>query len=192
MIELLLNTKITVLIIGIWLVMYLCNLKGELSKSLCGKGIKLLFKSKEFYRLLTGGLLHINIIHLLANASTMFWIGIFLESKIGCANFLTFYILGSFISSIVFYSIYSSAQSGVGASASVFSFIGLILILQLRNPDQLNFQLGTWYGNWIVLYSILGNILFLKFMNLSTMVAHIVGFMSGIILSLVFIFFGAL
>jgi membrane associated rhomboid family serine protease len=82
MIEFLLNSKITFLIIGIWLVMYTLDLKGKFSQSFCGKGINYLLKSKEYYRLITGGLLHINLLHFLSNACTMFWIGTFLESKI--------------------------------------------------------------------------------------------------------------
>jgi membrane associated rhomboid family serine protease len=192
MIEFILNSKITFLIIGLWLAMYILNLKGTISKRFCGQGIVYIIKSKEYYRLLTGGLLHINLIHFIANASTLFWIGTFLERKIGHGNFISYYILGSLVSSLVFYCTYSKAQSGMGGSDSIFSLIGLILVLQLRNTGQFHFELGTWYGKWIVLYAILANIPFLKFMNSSTVVAHIIGYMSGIKIALSFIFFKGL
>ena len=48
----------------------------------------------------------------------------------------------------------------IGGSPVVFALIGFILISQLMRKSLPRFQLGTWYGNWIVGYAVLGNFSF--------------------------------
>lgn len=60
----------------------------------------------------------------------------------------------------------------IGGSPVVFALIGFILISQLMRKSLPRFQLGTWYGNWIVGYAVLGNLPFFSG-NASTLIIHL-------------------
>ena len=85
----------------------------------------MLVKSGQFYRLITCGFLHADILHLLCNMYSLNIIGTQMESFIGKKKFLTVYltslITGSLLSSII------NTGWSVGASGAIFGLLGSLL-----------------------------------------------------------------
>ncbi|WP_390216230.1 rhomboid family intramembrane serine protease [Halobacillus campisalis] len=131
----------------------------------------------EWYRLITAPYFHLNIIHLVGNVFGIYFVGLVLENKIGSFMFLLIYAIGNLMVSLLF-SIFSSFNKGTGASPGIFALVGCTFYLLLQTPELFNLQLGTWKTNYIIFYSILGNLI-----GLGGFVSHVVGFMIGILLS---------
>ena len=85
----------------------------------------ILVRNGDFYRLITCGFLHANIIHLICNMYSLNIIGTQLESFIGKKKFLIVYLIslitGSLLSSVI-----NNAWS-VGASGAIFGLLGSLL-----------------------------------------------------------------
>ncbi len=180
------HIKATLLIIFIWVVLYVINIFVDLIPTLSGRGFNLM--NGEYYRIITCALLHTDFLHLLANCLALYWIGYYLECNIGSGKFLLFALVAYIASETVFFSIFRDAENSFGGSSITFALIGLILILQFAKPVFPKLKLGTWYGNWIVFYSVLGNIPILPFMDFSTVVIHLVSFSIGAVLGIPFRF----
>lgn len=178
--------KATLLIIFIWAVFYIINLFVDLMPMLSGRGFNVI--NGEYYRVITCALLHSDLLHLLANCLALYWIGYYLECNIGSGKFLLFALGAYIVSEIVFFSIFRDADTSFGGSPVTFALIGLILILQFTKPAFPKLLLGTWSGNWIVIYSLLANIPILPFVDFSTVVIHLVSFSIGALLAIPFRF----
>ena len=61
-----------------------------------------------------------------------------------------------------------------------FALCGFALAMQLLVPDFPKLTFGTWSGNWLIISLILGNIPFLSFMNITTIIFHAIAFVLGI------------
>lgn len=68
----------------------------------------------------------------------------------------------------------------VGGSPMTFALIGFLIVLQMKRRDLPRFQLGTWYGNYIVGYATLGNLPFFS-KDGSTLFVHTIGLLIGIL-----------
>lgn len=61
-----------------WIVVWVFVVSNDsILPALCGKGIKHI--GNQYYRLFTAGLVHTNIVHMIANVCAMFWIGYLYE-----------------------------------------------------------------------------------------------------------------
>lgn len=174
--------KSTFTIIGIWILVYIVCAMFGVGSTFYNKGWN--YIGNEYYRIITGMFLHLNIIHLLANVFAIYWIGEFLEEKIGSIKYLIFSIISGTISNLLFIMIFAKVQSCLGGSVITFSLIGLIIANQIFDKKTERFRLGTWYGNWIVAYALLGNIPFFG-VGITTLVIHIIALLVGFILSCV-------
>lgn len=155
--------------------------KGDLLEWAGGKSFNNM-QSKEWYRLLTGSFFHQNILHLLANAYGIYFVGIILEDKIGSWKFLAIYLIGNIGASIV-YSIFSDYTKGTGASPGIYALIACIIILHLYNKEFLNLHFGNWPVIYIFAYLTLGNLY-----GMGAFIVHILGFSFGTIITLLFLF----
>lgn len=176
----LIELKGTFICIIIWTCIFIMNKYLKLIDVLSSKGISNL--GSAYYRLFTGALLHVNIMHLLANIFAMFWVGDFLEQPLGSMKMILFILCATFITNFIFSCLYKDATSVIGGSVCVFACIGLIIALQIFKPDFPRFHLGTWYGNWILIYSIASNFPIMSFMNYTTVKIHIIALVTGILL----------
>lgn len=174
------NHKATFLLITIWTILYLLGKRLDLLSPLAGQGIDVM--GREYYRLVTGSLLHSYFIHLLVNIIALYWTGYFTEQHVGSIRFFFFGLMASTMAQVIFSCIYHNADGNTGGSPWVFSYIGLIFVLQLLRSDFPRFHLGTRYGNWIFGYCILGNLPFLFFVSWGTVVIHLCAFIMGGIL----------
>lgn len=159
--------------------MFVMGILAEIEYPLCAKGFNII--GNQYYCLFTGLLLHKNWLHLLANAITLYWIGVFLGQQIETTKILSFSVFSGTMTNIVFSMIYPNSTS-VGGSPVVFSLIGFVCATQLLCKELPRFRLGTWYGNWIVAYSIVSNIPIL-WGNMSTIVIHLIAFVVAFMLA---------
>ena len=110
------------------------------------------------------------------------------RKSIGNGKFLAFGTIGCILSEVIFLSIYNKADNSIGGSIFIFVFIGVILTFQFLKPEFKRFKLGTWYGNWILIYGIISNIPILPFINITTIVIHAISFSVGILVGTLFSF----
>ena len=180
------NTMATVYyIIVIWTVMFILCQVTNLKDILCGKGMHLL--AGEYYRVITGAFLHLNLIHLLANILALYFVTIYLNGKINGWMVMIIGIIGSTIAEGVFLTIFPDTHSSVGGSGIIFSIIGFILVCQIIWKNCAPFQLGTWYGNWTLGYAILSNLISPKLggPDISTILFHVLALIGGFIVGTV-------
>lgn len=136
---------------------------------------------KEYWRLLTYGFLHSNILHLLLNAYALFEFGPIAESAIGRKTFIFIYLFSGIIgglSSILF----DPLRTSVGASASICGVLGAFIFVSWFKREQNNATNQLKRPELILLMVFLGYSLLLGFTSASMdNAAHIGGFISGIL-----------
>ncbi|MBS5987032.1 rhomboid family intramembrane serine protease [Clostridium sp.] len=174
--------KSTLFIISGWVILFIVNKKVNIIPLLCSNGINKL--NGEYYRFITGAMLHNDLIHLLVNCFALYWIGYYLERNIGSVKFLIFGILACILSEVIFLSIYSEAESSFGGSTFTFAFIGLILVLQFLRPELQKLKLGTLCGNCIFIYGIFSNIPSFYFIDITTVISHSISLSVGALLGI--------
>ena len=140
----------------------------------------------EWYRLLTGSFFHHNILHLLANAYGMYFVGMILEDKIGSWKFLAIYLVGNIVTYTV-YAIFANYTEGTGASPGIYALIACVIILHLYDKEFLSLQFDSWPVIYLFAALIFGN-----FYGMGAFIVHILGFSFGIIITLILLFLNIL
>ena len=79
--------------------------------------------SHQYYRLLTSGFLHFDILHIGLNMYVLFWVGRLLEPAIGRSRFLAIYFTGLLTGSLGVL-IVSPLSPTAGASGAIFGLMG--------------------------------------------------------------------
>jgi rhomboid protease GluP len=108
----------------------------------------------QYWRLATYSFLHFNGVHLLVNASLLFWIGGMLERRMG-ATFTGAIYLCSVLSSafmiLLVHSWHPKIGATVGASGGMFGLVGATLLISYRDTEFIGraSRLRTWL--WLVL-----------------------------------------
>lgn len=136
---------------------------------------------KEYWRLLTYGFLHSNILHLLLNAYALFEFGPMAESAMGRKTFVFTYLLSGIIgglSSVLF----DPLRTSVGASASICGVLGAFIFVSWFKRENSNATSKLKRPELILLMVFLGYSLILGLTSSSMdNAAHIGGFLSGIL-----------
>lgn len=140
----------------------------------------------QYWRLLTALFLHYGVLHILFNLYALYLLGPVLEQMIGSVRFAIGYLLSGLGSSagVVFLSILhlTRADQLVGASGCVMGVIGISAGLLLRHRQT------PLAGRR--LKEILGIVAFQTIFDLSTpqvsLAAHLSGFISGVLIGMVF------
>ena len=169
----------TYAIIMIWLLLCIICQKVDLVSRFANKGIAII--GGEYYRFATSLFLHSNLLHALINASALYFVGKYLEPQITPCKLLIFSMLIGVATESIFSMVFKDAI-GIGGSPIIFSLIGLIAALQITKTHTSKFQLGTWYGNWIVGYAFLANIPLFSDSFISTLFMHSISAVLGIAL----------
>ena len=97
-------------------------------------------KEGEVYRLLTGTLIHIDLLHLLCNAYALFVIGSMVEGYYGRKKFAIIYLVSAITGSLL--SICMSDGFSIGASGAIFGLFGSILYF--------GYHYRVYFGNVII------------------------------------------
>lgn len=154
-------------LIFVWFLMYMIGLQLDLVSGLANKGNDVI--NGQYHRFITTLFLHRNFVHVLMNAAALYWVGYYLEPRIDPTKLLLFALLIGVITEAIF-SICFHSSICVGGSPVIFALIGLIAALQIMKESD--FQLGTWYGNWILGYALFANIPLFSDNFISTLFIH--------------------
>ncbi len=144
-----------------------------------GGSYKTVFNDFQLYRLITYGYTQTAIWHLLANVLALWYVGIYLEKRIGILQFVLVYHIGLIIAGITIFIIYPNSFN-YGASPAIFACLGVLANWLIRNKAIWN-EYKTQKGFYFLLYYfILSN-----FLGISTFVIHLLGFCTGVFLGFV-------
>jgi len=99
----------------------------------------------EWYRILSSGFLHGDLIHLALNMFVLFILGRMLEPGIGSARFVAIYAVSLVGGSLGAVLLTDPFVNTVGASGAIYGLFGAtLLIARDRGLDQIVSQLGLW------------------------------------------------
>ncbi len=144
-----------------------------------GGSYKTVFIDFQLYRLITYGYTQTAIWHLLANVFGLWYVGIYLEKRIGILQFILVYHIGLIIAGITIVIIYPNSFN-YGASPAIFAGLGVLANWLIRNKAIWN-EYKTQKGFYFLLYYfILSN-----FLGISTLIIHLLGFCTGFFLGFV-------
>ena len=133
--------------------------------------------SHEYYRVLTSGFLHLDILHILSNMYVLYWVGRLLEPAIGQARFVAIYVTGLLAGSLGVM-IISPNNATAGASGAIFGLLGAAFTeAQRRGAEQVR--------NQLVLLIVLNLVLTLSLPGISVG-AHVGGLLGGGLATLAF------
>lgn len=144
-----------------------------------GASYTAVFEEMQIYRLVTYGYTQTAIWHLLANAFGIWYMGIYLERKIGIVKFMIVYHIGLVAAGIAILILFPSSLN-YGASPAIFACMGVLINWLIRKRDlwsEYKSQKGFYY---ILYYCIFSNVL-----GISTLVIHFLGFSVGFLLGFV-------
>lgn len=165
-------------LILIWIAFWLVGRRINLTEPLAGKGLNLI--GHEYYRFGTALLLHKDALHLLGNILALYWVGVYLEPQVDSLRLCIFALVSAVAAQAVFLCIYRNAVS-LGGSPVIFALIGLIVVLNVAGRAESKYAIGTWYGNWIIGYSVLSNLPAFR-NDLSILVIHGIALVLGMVL----------
>jgi rhomboid protease GluP len=136
----------------------------------------------EWWRLLTNTFLHGGLMHLVLNMYVLYFVGIFLEPRLGKTKYAVIYLATGVLASLTILWRHNGTI-GVGASGAIFGLYGVILALFLIKkifPKDFSHP----FLRSTVLYVAI--CLLLQFTGADNFV-HIAGLTSGFIIGLIFI-----
>ncbi len=112
---------------------------------------------QEYYRMITGGFLHANLLHLLFNCYALYVLGSQVESFMGKGKYFLIYFFSLLISSLM--SITFSDYASIGASGAIFGLMGSLLYFGYHYRIYLGNTLKSQLIPLIVLNLVLGFLL---------------------------------
>lgn len=146
-----------------------------------GATMNYLIEKGEVWRLLTAVFIHAGFLHLIFNMFSLYVFAPTVEKELGKFKFLIMYLSSGILGNIFTYLLKDDTYSSVGASGAVFGVLGSILALAIINWNK-NEELKKTIIPVIVVSIVLT---FLQ-PNINE-TAHIGGFLSGLIIGLVFL-----
>jgi membrane associated rhomboid family serine protease len=97
--------------------------------------------SHDYWRLVTSGFLHLDILHVASNMYVLYWVGRLLEPAIGRQRFIAIYFTGLLAGSFGVF-IVSPLSQTAGASGAIFGLMGAAFTeAHRRGVDQVRNQL---------------------------------------------------
>lgn len=136
----------------------------------------------EWYRLISSMFLHFNFEHILMNMLSLFIFGKIVESIIGSWRMLIIYIISGLYGNFVSLS-FNTTTISVGASGAIFGLIGSIFVIMYLSKNFNKKMIGQ------LLIALLVLIVFSLFMSNINIMAHLGGFISGVLITLIGYFF---
>jgi membrane associated rhomboid family serine protease len=95
----------------------------------------------DYWRLVTSGFLHLDLLHIASNMYVLFWVGRLLEPAIGWRRFVAIYSVGLLAGSLGVM-IVSPLSASAGASGAIFGLMGAAFLeAHLRGAEQVRNQL---------------------------------------------------
>jgi membrane associated rhomboid family serine protease len=82
----------------------------------------------DYWRLISSGFLHLEIIHILLNMLSLFWLGRMIEPALGHARFVAIYIV-SLLGGSLGVMILSPDEATLGASGAIYGLLGAAIVM---------------------------------------------------------------
>ena len=136
----------------------------------------------EWYRLISSMFLHFNFEHILMNMLSLFIFGKIVESIIGSWRMLIIYIISGLYGNFVSLS-FNTTTISVGASGTIFGLIGSIFVIMYLSKNFNKKMIGQ------LLIALFVLIVFSLFMSNINIMAHLGGFISGVLITLIGYYF---
>ena len=130
----------------------------------------------QWWRLITAGFLHGNLLHILMNSWVLFDLGPQVNQAFGTPRFLTVYFVSTVTGFLA--SLYFSPSVSIGASAALCGLIGAMIALGTRDRSAFGAALRRQYIQWMVYLLIFG----LVIPNVDN-AAHIGGLAGGFVIA---------
>lgn len=131
------------------------------------------FKDFQIYRLITYGYTQTAIWHLAANVLGLWYVGQYLETKIGIIRFMLVYHIGLVIAGTAILIFYPNSFN-YGASPAIFACLGILVNWLIRKRNLWN-EYKSQNGFYFLLpYFVLSN-----FLGMNTFLCHLFGFGAG-------------
>ena len=135
------NPIVTYILLGIMSIIFLYGYITDPNALVLNFGLqKDLVRMGEVYRLITGAFLHVDIIHILINAYSLYVIGSMTESYYGKKKFTLIYLLSAISASLL--SISMSDNFSIGASGAIFGLLGSLLYF--------GYHYRVYFGNVLI------------------------------------------
>ena len=144
-----------------------------------GASYKSVFNDFQLYRLVTYGYTQTAIWHLLTNIFGLWYVGRYLEKRIGLIRTVLVYHIGLIIAGIAIFVFYPNSFN-YGASPAIFACLGVLVNWLMRDRTKWNeykIQKGFYF---LLYYFVLSN-----FLGICTFVIHLLGFCTGLLLGFV-------
>lgn len=137
---------------------------------------------REFYRVISSGFLHYNIMHLFSNSFSLYIFGTRLEKILGKPKFICLY-LTTILSSSLLTIIFLRDVISIGSSGGIFGIIGCMIAYTFILKRKL---LGL--DLYVITIIAIINITIGQYLPYINNVAHVGGLITGIILGAIFCF----
>lgn len=130
----------------------------------------------QLYRLITYGYTQTAIWHLAANVLGLWYVGSYLEKKIGVMRFIFVYHTGLVIAGTAILFFYPNSFS-YGASPAIFACLGILANWVIRKKKLWNEYKSQNGFSFLLYYFVLSN-----FLGVHTLLFHLFGFCTGFLL----------
>lgn len=138
--------------------------------------IKPLVSEGEFWRLVSGTLLHGSVLHLLMNLVACFFFGLSLQGEVSQHLLFPTFILSALGGSLMSWAL--SVNPSVGASGGIYGFLGFLLAAAVLRQDEL--PKDQWKNLiWGLFIGVVQGARFGKIMTIDYS-AHLGGFLAGL------------
>lgn len=112
-----------------------------------GASVPSVLMQGQWYRLITAGFLHGDVLHILMNSWVLFDLGAEVEQIYGTSRLIVFY----FVSTITgFWASSHFGHFSVGSSAGIFGLIGAMLAFGVFDKSALGAQVKALYTRWLI------------------------------------------
>ena len=136
----------------------------------------------EWYRLITSMFLHFNFEHILMNMLSLFIFGKIVESIVGPLRMLGIYVISGLLGNFISLS-FNLHTVSVGASGAIFGLIGSIFAMMFVSKTYSRKTIGQ------MLIALLVLIALSLFMSNINIMAHLGGFIGGVLITLIGYYF---
>lgn len=138
-----------------------------------------IFGLDQWWRLVTAGFLHGNLLHLVMNSLALYDLGSQVEEEYGTARFLAIYFAAT-VTGFLASSFWNPFAPSVGASAGIFGLVGAMIAFGIQHRERFGPEVRRYYTRYALYSMLLGLILPIPIDN----AAHLGGLVGGLVMTL--------